>query len=196
MSYRFRATLCALSACVLSACGGGGSEWATVDPQADAFAAATPTENQFYVLQGSTEAVSSMTTLRGYTFSSSPPEFAELGNLLVGYIPMRSDAVTLNFGYVEGAPTKFFLSAEVPGSQTSYECISAAWSTEDKTVIQDAYGYVPATCESGVNYTPSSGLLLLDKANIPSADGKKLLLNVRTKMLPLEFPAHATGSGT
>lgn len=201
MSYRLRAAFCVLSACVLSACGGGGDSSMNellVETEAgpDAYAAATPSGTELFVLKGSTEAVTSTASQQAYAFSLGTPGLETFGGITVGYIPLVSDAVKVSFGYAQGNASKFFLSAEVPGSQTIYECISAGWTNADKLAITAEYKYVPPTCDSGITFTPAndgSGQLVINKANIPGTGGQKLVLKIRTTIPPLSF---SSGSPT
>jgi hypothetical protein len=187
--FRLRTVMCALSVCVLSACGGGGDDL-TGDAAifaSDGNAELAPRPDQIIVLKTSTDTVQPRVYQNAVTAEGS---VLPVGPFQVGYSTLTAEALTIALGYPKGAKDRFVIQIEVKGSTTVYQCVSGNWTAEER---QKA-GADTEVCGNGITFDGLTNQLRMVKASVwgpvttDPAKRQRITVNVQTTLPEAVFP--------
>jgi hypothetical protein len=199
--FRLRTSLCALSVCILSACGGGGDHAvaggatpAALDDEAllksDGNAALVPNSGEIVVLTPTKANI----TPGIHTAQLGESRVQTVGTTTtytIGYSVLETAAMRLAVGHLQGNKDKFAIQIEVPGSTEVYQCISTAWTTAEKAVLGSA-----PTCGPTITFSSTNQLVMV-RATVPgTTPGQKIVLNVNSTMDDPFEPAEDDAAGT
>src|SRR5690606_26104067 len=101
---------------------------------------------------------------------------------------LATEGLKVHVGHLLGAPNKYFVTVARSRPPTAaYDCISAAWSDDDKAAIQAASGFVPASCDDAtVSYDAATRAFALKAATLlnNAQAGDQIVINLPQTTLP------------
>ncbi len=178
--FRPHASLSMLTALMLCACGGGGSD-TTIEARPNSL----PPANGIQILPGSTGVEPSV---HEYDFADKV-QYEVLGPGRLAYVSLLgTEGLKVHVGHLLGAPDKYFVTVARSRAPTAaYDCISAAWDDADKAAIQTASGFVPASCDNAtVSYDAATRAFALKTATLlnNAKPGDQIVINLPQTTLP------------